>query len=192
MASVTNWMSLTTNERFFKCSQTHFQAIWRAPIYVTNWCPRVFCGCSQAWNYISGFPFLPLWRVQPQPISRRAHSPNTWVLPVNAGSLVNGKWYMAGRLRTKSFSLTHTPPPFHLPRLRHAYLEFTSTCDSQPRGVFILFRRKYKWHITSHKSNDWPRGFFSPTQVGGFFKGKASKYFPGTHFNVPLYGVKSL
>lgn len=58
--------------------------------------------------HISGFPFLPLWRVQPQPISRRAHSPNTWVLPVNAGSLVNGKWYMADRLRTKSFSLTHT------------------------------------------------------------------------------------
>lgn len=191
MASVTNWMSLTTNERFFKCSQTHFQAMWRAPIYVTNWCPPCILWVQPSLKlHISGFPFLPLRRVQPQPISTRAHSPNTWELPVNAGSLVNGKWYMADRLRTKSFSLTHTTP-FHLPRLRHAHLEFTSTCDSEPRGVFIFVppRIQMAHNITQIKRLA-KRIFLSDASV--YYVGKASKDFPVTHFNVPLYGVKSL
>lgn len=129
--------------------------------------PRAFWGCSRAWNYIFLPPppsFLPRWRVQPQPVSSRARSTNMWLLPVSAGGLADGKWYTAARLRTKSLSLTRThtkthmhahttTPYFHLRRLRHAYLEFTSTCDSEPRGVFISFRRKYKWHKTSHKSN---------------------------------------
>lgn len=118
-----------------------------------------------------------------------------WLLPVSAGGLANGKWYTATRLRTKSFSLTRThtkthvharttTPDFHLRRLRHAYLEFTSACDSEPRGVFISFRRKYKWHKTLHKSNHrslWRKCFIV----------KGVRTLPRDSLQFFLYGVKS-
>lgn len=162
MVNVINWMSLSTDERL----QIDFQTIWWAPVrsHVTD--ARAFSGGNAAWNYM--FPFFFPWCVQAQSLSvHTLATRGSLVLPVNAGGLVNGKWYMTGRLRTKSFLFwltdthTHTHPPsrlFHLRSthlLRHAYLEFTSTCDSEQRAYSFRSASNTNGHKASHKSNDW-------------------------------------
>ena len=156
-------VSLTTNECFFKryMVSTH--------TYIPLWLidAHVQLGLKL---HVSGFPFFPLWRVQPEPLSlslslsltythTHTHTPNTWVLPVNAGSLLNGKWYMTGRLCTEARTHTHAGTRTHSHTsicARHIYsvthiLSFTPTCDKWAQGHIHFVPPRIQM---AHKSNE--------------------------------------
>lgn len=148
--------------------------------------PRAFCGCSRAWNYIflgpPPLPFLPRWRVQSQPVSSRARarSTNMWLLPVSAGSLANGKWYMAARLRTKSLSLTctHTPPPLTFicaDTVTHIWSSLQPVTVSREA---YSFRSAVNTNGTKHHTNQT-----TALCDASVLLWKASEHFPVTHFN---------
>ncbi len=156
--------------------------------------------------HVSGFPFSPPWRVQPQPpcARARAHSANTWVLPVNAGSVVNGKWYMTGRLRTKSFSSWHTlshtfHPPLPSARgtltpSRISWVHFSLWQCAQGLIYFVTQRIQMAQNITQIKRLANKEDFFF-SLVTGVLLWKTIPWFLtlnlGGHFRLEVINSKN-